>query len=117
MYLGGAPARFSETTGLIDTPALGASLARDLGNASTVLMRNHGITFVGPEYRDRDHDGRVPGAGVPLAARAARYRALPIAATAPEEIAQKHDEIFDPGLIETFLAFFKRRADQLRAPH
>ncbi len=30
-------------------------------------------------------------------------------ATAPEQIAQKHAEIFDPGLIETFWGFFKRR--------
>jgi len=37
-------------------------------------------------------------------------------ATAPEQIAQKHAEIFDPGLIKTFWAFFKRRADQLRVP-
>jgi L-fuculose-phosphate aldolase len=36
-------------------------------------------------------------------------------ATAPEEIAEKHAEIFDPGLIETFWAFFKRQTDQLRA--
>jgi hypothetical protein len=40
---------------------------------------------------------------------------LAFTATAPDEIAQKHAEIFDPGLIETFWAFFKRRADQLRA--
>ena len=39
---------------------------------------------------------------------------LAYAATAPEQIAEKHAEIFDTGLIETFWAFFKRRADQ---PH
>jgi L-fuculose-phosphate aldolase len=42
---------------------------------------------------------------------------LPFAATAPADISQKHDEIFDPGLIETFWAFFKRRADRAQNLH
>jgi L-fuculose-phosphate aldolase len=114
-YLGGAPGRFSETTGLIDTPALGASLARDLGKASTVLMRNHGITFVGPSIAI----ATMMGVFLERACRsqlALLATGLAFNATAPEQIAQKHTEIFDPGLIETFWAFFKRRADQLRAP-
>jgi L-fuculose-phosphate aldolase len=40
-------ARFRETAGLINTVALGSSLAQSLGTASVVLMKNHGITFVG----------------------------------------------------------------------
>jgi L-fuculose-phosphate aldolase len=114
VYLGGAPGRFSETTGLIDTPALGASLARDLGTASTVLMRNHGITFVGPSIAI----ATMMGMFLERACRsqlALLATGLAFTATAPDEIAQKHAEIFDPGLIETFWAFFKRRADQLRA--
>jgi L-fuculose-phosphate aldolase len=112
VYLGGAPGRFGETTGLIDTPAVGASLARDLGSASTVLMRNHGITFVGPSIAT----GTMMGVFLERACRsqlALLATGLAYGATAPEEIAQKHSEIFDPGLIETFWAFFKRRADQL----
>jgi L-fuculose-phosphate aldolase len=114
VYLGGAPGRFRETTGLIDTPALGASLARDLGAASTVLMRNHGITFVGPSIAI----ATMMGVFLERACRsqlALLATGLAFTATAPDEIAQKHAEIFDPGLIETFWAFFKRRADQLRA--
>ena len=114
VYLGGAPGRFSETTGLIDTPALGASLARDLGATSTVLMRNHGITFVGPSIAI----ATMMGVFLERACRsqlALLATGLAFTATAPDEIAQKHAEIFDPGLIETFWAFFKRRADQLRA--
>ena len=112
VYLGGAPGRFSETTGLIDTPALGASLTRDLGSASTVLMRNHGITFVGASIAT----GTMMGVFLERACRsqlALLATELAYGATAPAEIAQKHAEIFDPGLIETFWAFFKRRADQL----
>ena len=114
VYLGGAPGRFRETTGLIDTPALGASLARDLGATSTVLMRNHGITFVGPSIAI----ATMMGVFLERACRsqlALLATGLAFTATAPDEIAQKHAEIFDPGLIETFWAFFKRRADQLRA--
>ncbi len=40
-------ARFRETAGLINTVGLGRSLARSLGQMSVVLMKNHGITFVG----------------------------------------------------------------------
>jgi L-fuculose-phosphate aldolase len=114
VYLGGAPGRFSVTTGLIDTPALGASLARDLGGASTVLMRNHGITFVGPSIAI----ATMMGVFLERACRsqlALLATGLAFTATAPDQIAQKHAEIFDAGLIETFWAFFKRRADQLRA--
>jgi L-fuculose-phosphate aldolase len=114
VYLGGAPGRFSETTGLIDTPALGNSLARDLAGASTVLMRNHGITFVGAGIAT----ATMMGVFLERACRsqlALLATGLAFNATAPEEIAEKHAEIFDPGLIDTFWAFFKRRADQLRA--
>ena len=40
-------ARFRETAGLINTVALGRALAEELGRKSVVLMKNHGITFVG----------------------------------------------------------------------
>ena len=40
-------ARFRETAGLINTVELGRALAQSLGHMSVVLMKNHGITFVG----------------------------------------------------------------------
>jgi L-fuculose-phosphate aldolase len=40
-------ARFRDTAGLINTVALGRALAVALGQKSVVLMKNHGITFVG----------------------------------------------------------------------
>jgi L-fuculose-phosphate aldolase len=116
VYLGSAPARFSKTTGLIDTPALGENLADALGGASTVLMRNHGISFVGPDIATATMMGlfleRACRSQLALLATGLAY-----AATAPENISQKHDEIFDPGLIKTFWAFFKRRADQIQRVH
>jgi L-fuculose-phosphate aldolase len=43
----GALARFRQTAGLINTRELGRALAGSLGDAAVVLMKNHGITFVG----------------------------------------------------------------------
>ncbi len=40
-------ARFRETAGLINTVELGQSLAVSLGQVSVVLMKNHGVSFVG----------------------------------------------------------------------
>jgi L-fuculose-phosphate aldolase len=45
--LAGTLARFDLTAGLINTPELGRALAQSLGSASVVLMKNHGVTFVG----------------------------------------------------------------------
>jgi L-fuculose-phosphate aldolase len=45
-------ARFRETAGLINTVALGRSLAQSLGSMSVVLMKNHGITFVGASVEE-----------------------------------------------------------------
>jgi ribulose-5-phosphate 4-epimerase/fuculose-1-phosphate aldolase len=116
VYLGVAPARFSKTTGLIDTPTLGENLADALGGASTVLMRNHGISFVGPDIASATMMGlfleRACRSQLTLLSTGLAY-----ATTAPEDISRKHDEIFDPGLIKTFWAFFKRRADRAQHVH
>lgn len=40
--------RYTDTAHLVDTPELGRAVAAALGNASAVLMRNHGVTFCGP---------------------------------------------------------------------
>lgn len=45
-------ARFRETAGLINTGALGRALAQSLGELSVVLMKNHGITFVGASVEE-----------------------------------------------------------------
>jgi len=107
-YLGGPPARYDGTTGLIDTPELGEALADALGDASTVLMRNHGISFV--------------GATVPIAAmmgifieKACRTQLLlmaagvPYSATPENELAAKRAQVFDAPLIESHWSYFLRR--------
>ena len=45
-------ARFRETAGLINTVELGRALAQSLGRMSVVLMKNHGITFVGASVEE-----------------------------------------------------------------
>jgi L-fuculose-phosphate aldolase len=45
-------ARYRETAGLINTVPLGQSLAASLGQASVVLMKNHGVTFVGASIEE-----------------------------------------------------------------
>jgi len=107
-YLGGPPARYNGTTGLIDTPELGEDLAVALGDASTVLLRNHGVTFVGPT--------------VPIAAmmgifleKACRVQLLlmaagaPYTSTPPEELAAKRGQVFDAPLVESHWSYFLRR--------
>jgi ribulose-5-phosphate 4-epimerase/fuculose-1-phosphate aldolase len=44
----GRPSRFDATTASVDTPELGAMLARALGRNRAVFLANHGIGFVGP---------------------------------------------------------------------
>ena len=45
-------ARFRDTAGLINTVELGRKLAQSLAGLSVVLMKNHGITFVGPTIEE-----------------------------------------------------------------
>jgi L-fuculose-phosphate aldolase len=55
--LRGRLARFGQTTGLINTRELGRALAQSLGDASVVLMKNHGITFVGAKPEEATLNG------------------------------------------------------------
>ena len=50
--LKGSFTRFVESSGLINTVPLGRSLAEALADSPLVLMKNHGITFVGPTIEE-----------------------------------------------------------------
>ena len=50
-------ARFSLTPGLINTKELGRALANSLGTKSVVLMKNHGVTFVGATVEEATLNG------------------------------------------------------------
>ncbi len=51
-YTGSRLGRYRGTAGLINTPALARDLAAALGDAPVVLMKNHGITFVGHSLKE-----------------------------------------------------------------
>jgi L-fuculose-phosphate aldolase len=108
-YLGETVARFEETRGLIDTPALGTSLAMGLGAASTLLLRNHGVLFVGASIAEATLMGvfleRACRSQMQLLATQCSYKSTP-----RSELFAKKDQILDPNLIENFWSFYKRKA-------
>jgi L-fuculose-phosphate aldolase len=108
-YLGGRVARFDETRGLIDTPALGASLAQALGRASTLLLRNHGVLFVGATIAEASLMGifldRACRSQLQLLATHREYQSTPAS-----ELTAKKEQILDPDLIDNFWSFYKRKA-------
>ena len=114
-FLGDAVPRFEETRGLIDTRALGASLAEALGQAATLLMRNHGILFVGASIAEATLMGvfleRACRSQIEMLNTCQRYKATP-----KSELAAKKNQLTDPGLIENFWSFYKRKADGLPCP-
>jgi L-fuculose-phosphate aldolase len=112
-YLGPTVARFEETRGLIDTPALGSSLARALGDASVLLLRNHGVLFVGATIPQAVLMGvfleRACRSQMALLNTRQEYKA-----TAKAELFAKKEQILDPNLVENFWSFYKRKADGIR---
>jgi len=113
-YLRGNPARFDITTGLIDTQDLGAKLAQALGRASTVLMQNHGITYVGQSVEECVLMGvfleRACRSQLTLISTGLAYHSTPDAA-----LAGKFEQILDPKLMANFWAFHKRKLMDLPA--
>ncbi len=107
-YLGGPPGRFDMTTGLIDAPALGAGLAAALGAASTVLMRNHGISYVGASVAQCVLMGlfleRACCSQLTLLSTSQPYHSTPRA-----ELEAKLGQILDEPLVANFWAFYQRR--------
>jgi L-fuculose-phosphate aldolase len=109
-YLGSRVPRFEETRGLIDTPALGASVAQALAEASTLLLRNHGVLFVGATIAEATLMGvfleRACRSQMHLLATHREYKSTPVS-----ELKAKKDQILDRDLIENFWSFYKRKAD------
>jgi ribulose-5-phosphate 4-epimerase/fuculose-1-phosphate aldolase len=62
----------SEYDGEVDSPELGAALATQIGDASVVILANHGVIVTGPTLEEATFRGQ--GAGPPCRAGAARRR-------------------------------------------
>lgn len=110
VYLGRRVPRFDETRGLIDTPSLGRALARSLGTASAVLMRNHGILFVGSSIAEATLTGI-------FLERACRTQLMlmatgrPWQATPADSLSAKQGQILDATLLHSFWAHLRRTSD------
>ena len=111
--LGSPPGLFDATTDLVDSVQLGDLLAQALGGASTVLMRNHGVTFVGRDVAEAVLMGvfleRACRSQLALMASGQPYRATP-----PADLAAKRDNTLDAGLRANFWRFLQR-GDTLKA--
>jgi L-fuculose-phosphate aldolase len=105
---------FKLTSDLVNTPALGRELATALGRADAVLLKNHGVAFVGQSIKE------ATLAGVFLE-RAARVQ-LTLAASSfgyshpgPDEIHQKRQTIYPPRAVENFWQYYNRKLDRVEA--
>jgi ribulose-5-phosphate 4-epimerase/fuculose-1-phosphate aldolase len=103
---------FDYTTALIRTPELGAEVAKSLGKARGVLMKNHGSTVVGESV-----------AAATLYAvfleRACRVQLLATASgepswTSDEEAVVKYGQIYTPHRLGSMWEYFVRRAHKAR---
>jgi L-fuculose-phosphate aldolase len=107
-YLRGKPGRFDITTGLIDTPKLGTQLSQALDSAATVLMQNHGITYVGRSIEECVLMGifleRACRSQLTLISTGLAYHATP-----DEALVGKFEQILDAKLMANFWAFHKRK--------
>ena len=103
---------YKGTSNLINTKELGRSLAEALHDADAVLMRNHGVTFVGESIPE----ATLAGIFLEKAARAQ----IILATTGwdhsyPDEaeIKQKHKTIYPPRAINNFWNYYNSKLDRL----
>lgn len=99
---------FDRTTALIRTAELGQELARALGSSRAILMKNHGVTVVGPSVREAT-------LFAVFLEKAARIQLLATASgepswTSDEEAKVKFEQIYTPERLESMWDYFVRRA-------
>ncbi len=102
---------YTGTSALVDSIELGRDVAESMGGASSILMRNHGITYCGPTA------AAAVMAGVFLE-KACKAQLL-IASTGlawswpePEEFEHKAEQLAAPALRQAFWDFFNRELDR-----
>jgi ribulose-5-phosphate 4-epimerase/fuculose-1-phosphate aldolase len=108
---GGTVPYYTGTSSLIDTPELGRALARSLGDAPAILMRNHGITYVG----DNMMHTTLVGIFLEKACKAQLTLAasnMPWSWPEAEEFALKAQQLATPSLVAAFWDFFNRELDR-----
>lgn len=109
-YAGNLP-RFEETSGLINTPELGRALASALGSAPVVLLKNHGVTYVGRSVKE----AIIHGIFIEHACRAQMELNATGFKWTPPAADKAYNRSFDPAgkgnsaYIDTFFDYFNRR--------
>ena len=103
---------FDYTTALIRTPELGRKVAKTLGQARGVLMKNHGSTVVGESIE-------VATLYAVFLEKACRIQLLASASgepswTSDEEVKVKYEQIYTPHRLSTMWDYFVRRAKEAR---
>jgi len=103
---------FDYTTALIRTPELGRKVAKTLGQARGVLMKNHGSTVVGESIE-------VATLYAVFLEKACRIQLLASASgepswTSDEEVKVKYEQIYTPHRLRTMWEYFVRRARKAR---
>lgn len=112
VWFEGGVKHFKLTSDLVNTPQLGSELATALGEASAVLLKNHGATFVGASVKEATLTGvfleRAAKIQLTLAASG-------IAHTHPrrEEVDQKRDTIYPPRAVDNFWQYYLRKLQRL----
>lgn len=106
--------RFTETSHIITTQELGRSAARSLGSAEALLLKNHGIAFVGEDVPS----AMLAGIFVEWAAKAQLLIAssgLHASPPDPDETVEKHGRIYPPRARQNYWMYFNRKLESLKA--
>lgn len=103
---------FDHTTALIRTPELGVEVAKSLGKARGVLMKNHGSTVVGESIE-------VATLYAVFLEKACRIQLMATASgqpswTSDEEAPIKYEQIYTPHRLVSMWDYFIRRVHKLR---
>jgi L-fuculose-phosphate aldolase len=103
---------FKLTSDLVNTPVLGRELAHALGDASAVLLKNHGATFVGASIKE----ATLAGVFLERAARvqlALAASGIPHHHSGADEIRQKKQTIYPPRAVDNFWRYYNRKLDRM----
>lgn len=108
--------RFSDTSHIVTTVELGVAVAQQLGQAEAILLRNHGVAFVG------DNVAEAMLAGIFLE-WASRFQLDLMAAGAVFELPdhaesiEKRARIYPPKAQQNYWMYFNRKLERVEAVH
>lgn len=106
--------RFAATSHIVTTVELGIAVAKQLGDAEAILLRNHGVAFVGDDVIE------ATLAGIFLE-KAARFQLDLLSAGAvfelpdPEESIEKRRRIYPPKAQQNYWMYFNRKLERVEA--